>query len=66
MDRFSTMTVFLRVVETGSFTKAADSLAMSRATVSMAVQQLEEHVGARLLHRNHPAREPHPRGRSLP
>lgn len=51
MDRFTLMSTFLRVVETGSFTKAATSLGVSRATVSVSIQQIEEHLGARLLHR---------------
>jgi len=51
MDRMETMQVFVRVAETGSFTKAADSLGLPRATVSAAVQQLEAGLGARLLQR---------------
>lgn len=51
MDRFGLMTVFVRVAETGNFTRAAESLAVSRATVSVSVRQLEELLGARLLHR---------------
>ncbi|WP_168231337.1 LysR family transcriptional regulator [Collimonas pratensis] len=51
MDRVETMQVFVRVAETGSFTKAADSLGLPRATVSSAVQQLEASLGARLLQR---------------
>ncbi len=51
MDRLQAMQVFVRVVETGGFTRAASSLQMPRATVSMAVQELEAHLGVRLLHR---------------
>lgn len=51
MDRFKAMQVFTRVVEAGSFTRAADTLEMPRATVSTAVQQLEAHLGVRLLYR---------------
>ena len=51
MDRLSLMTTFTRVAETGSFTKAAGTLRVSRATVSVAIQQLEEQLGARLVHR---------------
>lgn len=51
MDRFSVMEIFARVAELGSFSKTAESLGLSRAAVSVAIQQLEGHVGARLLHR---------------
>lgn len=43
--------VFCRVVETGSFTAAADGLERSKGAVSKAVSRLETHLGARLLHR---------------
>jgi DNA-binding transcriptional LysR family regulator len=42
---------FARVVETGSFTRAADSLDMPKATVSKLVRELEAHLGVRLLQR---------------
>ncbi|AEG92525.1 transcriptional regulator, LysR family-like protein [Ramlibacter tataouinensis TTB310] len=45
------MRVLIRVVELGSFTKAADDLQLPRATVTHAVQQLEQRLGTRLLHR---------------
>lgn len=51
MDRILSMQVFVRVVDSGGFTRAAHSLQMPRATVSMAVQELEAHLGVRLLHR---------------
>lgn len=51
MDRFALMEVFTRVVETGSFTKAAEELGVSRATVSVSVQQLEGLLRVPLLHR---------------
>src|SRR5690606_39122549 len=51
MDRFSAMEAFARVVETGSFTKAAETLQMSRASVTQLVQQLEARLRVRLLHR---------------
>lgn len=43
--------VFSRVVETGSFTAAAQSLGLPKSTVSRKVAQLEERLGARLLQR---------------
>lgn len=51
MDRFNAMRLFTRIVELGSFTKAADDLQLPRATVTHAVQQLEKRLGTRLLHR---------------
>jgi LysR family transcriptional regulator for bpeEF and oprC len=51
MDRFDSMHLFVRIVELGSFTKAADDLDLPRATVTHAVQQLEKRLGTRLLQR---------------
>ena len=51
MDRFDAMRAFARVVEAGSFTKAADTLHMSRTTVTQLVQQLETRLRVRLLNR---------------
>lgn len=42
---------FARVVEAGNFTRAADSLDMPNATLSKLVQELEAHLGVRLLQR---------------
>jgi len=51
MDRFQAMEVFIRVVETGGFTKAADAMRMPKATVTTLVQNLEAHLGVKLLNR---------------
>lgn len=51
MDRFAAMTTFVAVVEAGSFTRAADVLALPRARVSQRVADLERHLGVRLLYR---------------
>jgi DNA-binding transcriptional LysR family regulator len=51
MENLTDIAVFVRVVERGSFTLAADGLALSRAAVSKYVSRLEERLGARLLHR---------------
>ena len=45
------MEVFIRVVETGGFTKAADAMRMPKATVTTLVQNLEAHLGVKLLNR---------------
>lgn len=51
MDRFEAMQAFVRVVETGSFTKAAETLGLSKTSVTQLVQQLEAHLRVRLLNR---------------
>lgn len=51
MDMLQGMAVFKRVVDASSFSKAADSLEMPRASVSTLVQNLESHLGVRLLNR---------------
>jgi DNA-binding transcriptional LysR family regulator len=51
MDRFDAMRAFARVVETSSFTKAAETLHMSKTTVTQLVQQLEARLRVRLLNR---------------
>jgi LysR family transcriptional regulator for bpeEF and oprC len=51
MDLLFAMKVFTRVVETGSFTRAADALQLPPPTVSRTVQSLEAHFGTRLLNR---------------
>lgn len=45
------MSVLSAVVETGSFTKAAEVLGLSPSGVSRAVSRLEERIGVRLLDR---------------
>jgi DNA-binding transcriptional LysR family regulator len=51
MHRLDAMQAFVRVAEMASFTRAADSLGLPKASVSTAVQQLEAWVGTQLLHR---------------
>lgn len=51
MDRFNAMRVFTRIVELGGFAKAADSLQMPRASVTILIKQLEAHLGVQLLQR---------------
>ncbi len=51
MDRFDAMHAFVRVVDTGSFTRAAESLRISRTTATQLVQQLEARLQIRLLNR---------------
>ncbi|NRD64949.1 LysR family transcriptional regulator [Corallococcus exiguus] len=51
MDTFTAMEAFVRVVETGTFTKAADALGRPKAAVTRLIQQLEAHLRVKLLHR---------------
>ena len=51
MDRFTSLTAFVRVVENGGFSAAARRLNMSTTMVSNHVQALEERLGVRLLNR---------------
>ncbi len=51
MDRLQALETFLRVVELGSFTAAADHLNLSKSVVSKQVAKLEAHLGARLINR---------------
>lgn len=51
MDRIDLFRVFIRVVDCASYTRAADILGMPRSSVSAAIMELEQRVGARLLHR---------------
>ena len=51
MDTLNGMTVFVRVVERGSFSAAARDLRLAKSTVSKQVAALEQSLGARLLNR---------------
>ena len=51
MDQIKAMQVFRAVAECKSFANAAEQLDLPRSTVTNAVQDLEQQVGARLLHR---------------
>ncbi len=51
MDKLQAMQLFVRVVDAGSYTAAADQMEISRALASKLVQSLEDQLGVRLLHR---------------
>jgi DNA-binding transcriptional LysR family regulator len=52
MDRLQAMEVFVRVVETGSFSRAASECATTQPTVTKQVAAIEERLKVRLLNRN--------------
>jgi DNA-binding transcriptional LysR family regulator len=51
MDRLNAISAFAKVVESGSFARAAERLNVSVSSVSRLVSELEEHLDARLLNR---------------
>lgn len=51
MDRFENMRTFIRVVEAGSISAAADRLGVAKSAVSRRLKELEEHLGVELFHR---------------
>lgn len=52
MDTVAGIRLFIRVVETGSFSKAAASLGITQPTATKHVAALEARLGARLFHRS--------------
>lgn len=52
MDRVSSIQLFIRVVETGSFSRAAAELGITQPTATKALAATERRLGARLLHRS--------------
>lgn len=51
MDQLLALKVFVRIAENGGFSRAADSMNIPRPSVTKLVQDLEQHLGARLLQR---------------
>ncbi|MFK3707643.1 LysR family transcriptional regulator [Klebsiella sp. NPDC088457] len=51
MDKLAGMEMFVRVVECGSFTAAADVSDVSATMVAKQIRAIEQRLGARLLHR---------------
>jgi DNA-binding transcriptional LysR family regulator len=52
MDTISGLQLYLRIVETGSFSKASSDLGVTQPTATKQVAALESRLGARLLHRS--------------
>lgn len=51
MNRFENMGTFIRVVEAGSISGAADRLGVAKSAVSRRLKELEKHLGVELFHR---------------
>ncbi|MRW92501.1 LysR family transcriptional regulator [Duganella sp. FT80W] len=51
MDQLLALRTFVRIAEAGNFSKAADQLTMPRSTASKLLQDLEDHLGTKLIHR---------------
>lgn len=51
MNQLDAMQAFVRVAELSSFTRAAESLGLPKASASTAVRNLETELGTQLLHR---------------
>ncbi|HEX7912481.1 MAG TPA: LysR family transcriptional regulator [Paraburkholderia sp.] len=52
MDQLQALRVFVRIAESGGFSKAADTLNVPRATVSKLIQELESHLRVKLFQRS--------------
>jgi len=52
MDRIQAIHLFIRIIETGSFSKASADMGLTQPTATKYVAALEERLGARLLHRS--------------
>ncbi len=51
MDQLLALRVFVRIAESGGFSRAADAMNIPRPTVTKLVQDLEQHLGTKLLQR---------------
>ncbi|TQC63856.1 LysR family transcriptional regulator [Pantoea dispersa] len=51
MDRIQGMQIFIRVAETGSFVRAAETLSLPASTVTTSIKNLERYLQVRLLNR---------------
>ena len=51
MDQLLALRVFVRIADSGGFSKAADAMDIPRPTVTKLVQDLERHLGTKLLQR---------------
>ncbi|MBV8464739.1 MAG: LysR family transcriptional regulator, partial [Burkholderiales bacterium] len=51
MDKFDAMRAFVRVVESGTFTKASETLDIPKPTVTRLIRMLEDSLATKLLNR---------------
>jgi LysR family transcriptional regulator for bpeEF and oprC len=51
VDKFQAMTLFVRIVETGGMSRAAETLGIPNATATTLIQKLEGSLGVKLLNR---------------
>lgn len=65
MDRLSTLQLFVRVLDLGSFTRAAKALGLGQPAVSKQIAALEARLGAALLERSPRGLRPTPAGLDL-
>ena len=65
MDKFTAIRVFVNVVETGAFVRAAESVGLSRPMVSKYVGWLEQDLGIKLLNRTTRTLSPTEAGRGF-
>ncbi|CTQ51524.1 D-malate degradation protein R [Roseibium album] len=52
MDVFQSMSVFVRVAETESFTRTAEELGITQSSVSKTISNLEKRLGTKLINRS--------------
>lgn len=65
MDTASRLILFADVIDSGSFSKAADRRSINRSLVSKQIAKLEEHLGIRLLNRTTRSLSPTDAGRAI-
>src|SRR5580658_8335506 len=65
MDRLAAMEIFVRAVDSGSFSGAAKQLRVGQPAVSKAIAQLEDRLGVRLLLRSTHGLTPTEAGRNF-
>ena len=63
--KLSQLRNFIAVVEAGAVRQAANNLNLSQSSVSKSIQQLEEELGAEILHRNAHGVTPTAAGKAL-